>query len=127
VEVGPDVERSDLKPGDRIAGTTHGGNQSQPDEGCFAEYTLAKGDLVVKIPDDLAMEKAATFPLGASTVGQGMFQTALRMDLPGEGKRGNGENVLIYVSTQLEVGESCADFRRAARQQLALWPSSTQS
>lgn len=86
----------DIKPGDRIAATTHGANFSQPEDGCFAEYAVAKGDLVVKIPDGLTMEAAATFPLGISTVGQGLFQQALGLKLPGDGKA-NGEPVLIYV------------------------------
>ena len=47
--------------------------------------------------DSLTFEKAATFPLGASTVAQGLFQQALKMELPSEGKGGNGQNVLIYV------------------------------
>jgi NADPH:quinone reductase-like Zn-dependent oxidoreductase len=102
VEVGPEVSK-DIKPGDRIAATTHGGSNVHPEDGCFGEYSLAKADLVVKLPDSLSFEKAATFPLGVSTVAQGMFQTALKMQFPGEGD-GKGENVLIYVSVgQLEV------------------------
>ncbi|KAK1084124.1 hypothetical protein LTR33_002844 [Friedmanniomyces endolithicus] len=94
VEVGSDVSKS-LKPGDRIAATTHGANYSQPQDGCFAEYALAKADLVVKIPDSLSFEAAATFPLGVSTVGQGLFQQALKLNLPTEPTKG-GESVLIY-------------------------------
>lgn len=100
VEVGSDVTK-DLKPGDRIAATTHGANFSQPEDGCFAEYAVAKADLVVKLPDGLPFEKAATFPLGVSTVGQGMFQQALEMKLPEGKESGNGESVLIYVSHDL--------------------------
>ncbi|KAK5716302.1 hypothetical protein LTR17_016491 [Elasticomyces elasticus] len=94
VEVGSDVSKS-LKPGDRIAATTHGANFSQPEDGCFAEYALAKADLVVKIPDSLSFEAAATFPLGVGTVGQGLFQQALKLNLPTEPTK-NGESILIY-------------------------------
>lgn len=94
VEVGLDVAKS-FKPGDRIAGTAHGGNFSQPEDGCFAEYAMAKADLLVKIPDGLSFEAAATFPLGVSTVGQGLYQQALTLNLPTDPTK-NGETVLIY-------------------------------
>ncbi|TKA81666.1 hypothetical protein B0A55_01337 [Friedmanniomyces simplex] len=94
VEVGSDVSKS-LKPGDRVAATTHGANYSQTEDGCFAEYAIAKADLVVKIPDKLSFEAAATFPLGVSTVGQGLFQQALKLKLPTEPTK-SGESVLIY-------------------------------
>ncbi len=96
VEVGPEVTKS-FKPGDRVAGTTHGANASQAEDGCFAEYTMAKADLLVKLPDSLSFEKAATFPLGVATVGQGLFQKALKLNLPSNPTK-NGETVLIYVS-----------------------------
>lgn len=94
VEVGSEVSKS-FKPGDRIACTTHGANASQTEDGCFAEYAVAKGDLCVKLPDSLSFEQAATFPLGASTVGQGLFQQGLKLNLPTEPTK-NGETVLIY-------------------------------
>ena len=94
VEVGSEVTKS-FKPGDRIAGTTHGANFSQPEDGCFAEYAVAKADLLVKIPDSLSSEAAATFPLGVSTVGQGLYQKALKLNLPTNPTK-NEEPVLIY-------------------------------
>ena len=97
VEVGPGVTKN-LKPGDRVAGTTHGSNGSQKEDGCFAEYAMAKGDLLVKIPDSLSFEKAATFPLGTSTVGQGLFQKAVKLNLPTEPVK-DSTPVLIYVSS----------------------------
>lgn len=94
VEVGEDVSKS-IKPGDRIAATTHGANFSQPEDGCFAEYAMAKGDLVVKLPDNMSFEAAATFPLGVSTVGQGLYQQALKLSLPNNPTK-EAESVLIY-------------------------------
>ena len=94
VEVGPEVSKS-LKPGDRIAATTHGANASETEDGCFAEYCMAKGDLVMKIPDSLSFEQAATAPLGVSTVGQGLYQKALKLALPTEPVK-TAEPVLIY-------------------------------
>lgn len=96
VEVGPQVTKS-LKAGDRVAGTTHGANYSQPEDGCFSEYCVAKGDLLVKLPDSLSFEAASTFPLGVSTVGQGLFQKALKLNLPTNPVK-TAEPVLIYVS-----------------------------
>lgn len=94
VEVGPEVTKS-FKPGDRVAGTTHGANFSQPEDGCFSEYVVAKADLLVKIPESLSSEQAATFPLGVSTVGQGLFQKGLKLNLPDNPTK-SGETVLIY-------------------------------
>ena len=96
VEVGPEVTKS-FKPGDRVAGTAHGANYSQPEDGVFAEYAMVKGDLLVKLPDSLSFEAAATFPLGVSTVGQGLFQKALKLNLPTDPVKGSTP-VLIYVS-----------------------------
>lgn len=122
VEVGSDVSKS-FKPGDRVAGTTHGGNASQIEDGCFAEYCVAKADLLVKLPDSLSFDAAATFPLGVSTVGQGLYQKALKLNLPTNPTKG-GETVLIYVS-----GISCVPPAlilmhqcRAAHLPLDRWP-----
>jgi NADPH:quinone reductase-like Zn-dependent oxidoreductase len=105
VEVGSDVSKQ-FKAGDRIAATTHGANASEPADGCFAEYALAKADLAVKIPDSLPFEDAATFPLGVSTVGQGLFQKALKLNLPTNPTK-NGETVLIYVCHIMRLGVCC--------------------
>ena len=80
-EVGTAVGRR-WKPGDRIFGCSHGANLVNPDDGVFAELALVRGDLQMKIPDNVSFEQAATFPLGAITVGQGLYQKALRLELP---------------------------------------------
>ncbi|GIZ38404.1 hypothetical protein CKM354_000182100 [Cercospora kikuchii] len=95
VEVGSDVTKQ-FQVGDRIAGTTHGANASQPEDGCFAEYAVAKADLLVKIPSNLSFEQAATFPLGVSTVGQGLYQKALKLNLPTDPIPKDSQSVLIY-------------------------------
>lgn len=99
VEVGSDVTKP-LKAGDRVAGVCHGGNFSNPEDGCFADFCVAKGDLLVKLPESLSFEDASTFPLGVSTVGQGLFQKALQLNLPTNPTK-NGETVLIYVSAHI--------------------------
>ena len=95
VQVGDQVTKS-FSPGDRICGTAHGCNQSQPDDGVFAEYAMVKGDVAIHIPDGLSFEQAATFPLGVATVAQGLFQKALKLRLPYSTPSGEGEWVLIY-------------------------------
>lgn len=52
-------------------------------------------DLQMHMPDSLSFEKAATIPLGASTVGQGLYQKALKLNLPTEPIK-DKEFVLIY-------------------------------
>lgn len=94
VEVGSSVTKS-FKTGDRVAAVTHGANFSQKEDGAFAEYCVAKGDLLMHIPANLSFEEAATFPLGTGTVGQGLYQKALKLNLPTEPST-SGETVLIY-------------------------------
>ena len=94
VQVGDGVTKS-FNVGDRVCGCAHGCNQSQPDDGVFAEYAVVKGDVQMHIPDSLSFEEAATFPLGVATVAQGLYQKALKLKLPYEGS-GDGEWVFIY-------------------------------
>jgi len=91
-EVGPKVTK-EWKKGDRIAGFVHGVNSAEKEDGCFAEYCVAKGDLQMKIPDNMSDEEASTLGVGVSTVGQGLYQS-LGLPLPGSGKA--GFPVLIY-------------------------------
>ena len=81
------------KKGDRIAGFTHGVNSAEQEDGCFAEYCVAKGDVQMKIPDNVSDEEASTLGVGISTVGQGLYQS-LGLPLPGSGDA--GFPVLVY-------------------------------
>ncbi|KAJ3087203.1 hypothetical protein HK100_008459 [Physocladia obscura] len=80
LEVGSKVTK-DFKVGDRVWGLVHGSNQSQHEDGCFAEIIVAKGDIQSKIPDNLSFEEAATLGVGVFTVGQGLYQS-LQLPLP---------------------------------------------
>lgn len=82
--------------GDRIAAVTHGCNFNNSEDGCFAEYALVKADLAIKIPDTLSYDKAATLPLGLSTVAQGLFQKGLKMKYPGNNEHSDGEKALVF-------------------------------
>ena len=78
VDVGSEVKKS-WKKGDRIAGVCHGGNAVQLEDGAFAEYIVAKGDVQMKLPDQSSDEDAATLGVGITTVGQGLYQS---LELP---------------------------------------------
>ncbi|KAL4805773.1 hypothetical protein BDV18DRAFT_152488 [Aspergillus unguis] len=92
-EVGKDVKKA-FKKGDRIAGFAHGCNAVQPEDGTFAEYIVVKGDIQMKIPDNLSFEEASTLGVGIVTVGQSLYQS-LKLSLPTEPTK-KREPLLIY-------------------------------
>jgi NADPH:quinone reductase-like Zn-dependent oxidoreductase len=94
LEVGKAVTKNWQK-GDRVAGVTHGGNGDQLEDGSFAEYIVAKGDLCIRIPDHMNFDQAATFPLGLATVMQGLYHKGLTMDMPDDPVK-KKTYVLIY-------------------------------
>jgi NADPH:quinone reductase-like Zn-dependent oxidoreductase len=93
-EVGRAVTKRWQK-GDRICGCTHGSNLVNEEDGAFAEWIVAKGDVQMRIPAKLVYEKAATVSLGAITVGQGLYQKSLKLNLPTNPVR-RKEYILIY-------------------------------
>lgn len=96
-EVGKDVTKS-FKKGDKIFGVAHGGNANyaaNQNDGIFAEYAVVKGDLQMHIPSNLTPAAASTIALGASTVAQSCFQSALKLNLPSNPADGS-EYVLVY-------------------------------
>lgn len=84
------------KPGDKICGCGHGSNYVNADDGVFADYAVVKGDVQMRIPEGMSFEKAATVGLGAITVGQGLYQKAMKLQLPNDSNENNGIHVLIY-------------------------------
>ncbi len=96
VSIGDQVTKN-FSVGDKVYGCAHGSNTSEPYDGVFAEYAVVKGDLAMKIPENVSMDDASTIGLGSITVGQGLFQKGkgLGLSLPGE-SGGNGEWILIY-------------------------------
>ncbi|KAH6856972.1 chaperonin 10-like protein [Chaetomium sp. MPI-CAGE-AT-0009] len=97
-QVGPKVTKPFAK-GDRVCGLVHGANSLRLDGGAFGEYIIAKGDLQIKIPDNLSDEDAATLGVGVSTVAQGLYQT-LQLPIPGTAEAASPSNpppeILIY-------------------------------
>lgn len=91
-EVGPLVTKP-FKKGDRVCGCAVGANSSNPEDGAFAEYIVAKGDTCIKIPDNISFEEASTIPVSAITDGQGLHAMGLNLpDNPIKAK----EYILIY-------------------------------
>lgn len=73
-QVGSAVAKS-LAKGDRVAGFAHGSNAVHHEDGTFADYITAKGDLLVRIPDNMSFEQAAGLGVGVTTVGQALYQS----------------------------------------------------
>ena len=93
-EVGSAVTKPWRK-GDAVCGVTHGSNLVEPEDGAFAEFIVAKGDIQIRKPPSITFAQAATIPLGAITVGQGLYQKSLRLRLP-TAQTKDDEFVLIY-------------------------------
>lgn len=108
VEVGKGVTKN-LSKGDRVAGVAHGGNGVQPEDGAFAEYIVAKGDILIKLPESLGFDEAATLPLGVGTVMQGLYQKGLKLNSPYEPTK-EKPFVLIYggATATGALGIQCA-------------------
>ena len=79
-----------LAVGDRVAGFVHGMNALRPDVGAFAEYVGASGNLLLKMPEGMLFEDAASLGVGVATVGLGLFKE-------------------LSVPATLENGEACAN------------------
>lgn len=92
--LGPKVTK-DYKVGDRIAGVNHGSNLTEPEDGTFGEYCLVKEGLSFKVPEQLSDEKAATVGVAITTVAFGLYGK-LGMPMPGSGKTGEGQWLLVY-------------------------------
>jgi NADPH:quinone reductase-like Zn-dependent oxidoreductase len=111
VSVGDAVTKK-FSPGDRIAGVAHGNNYSDITDGAFAEYITVKGDVQFHIPESLSFESASTLALGLTTVDQGLFQKALKLNLPTNPSKSN-EFVLIYGGSSA-TGSLGIQFAKAA-------------
>ncbi|MFB5269359.1 NADP-dependent oxidoreductase [Paenibacillus enshidis] len=95
-EVGQDV--TEFKPGDRVFGSVRG---------AYAEYGIAQAQELVKMPDHLTFEAAATIKAGAETAWKALFT---------EGELQSGQTVLIHAAAG-GVGQFAV--------QLAKWKGAT--
>jgi NADPH:quinone reductase-like Zn-dependent oxidoreductase len=107
-EVGSAVAKK-FKKGDRVMGFVHGGNSLQPEDGAFAEYIVAKGDIQAHIPNDMRFEDAASFGVGITSVGQALYQT-LKLPMPSEKRDASEGKILIYGGSTASgiLGLQCA-------------------
>ncbi|KAK3110904.1 hypothetical protein LTR53_014333 [Teratosphaeriaceae sp. CCFEE 6253] len=90
--VGSAVTKTFAK-GDRVAGFAHGGNDENHEDGAFARYVTAKGDMLMHIPSEASFEAAATVSVGIGTLGYGLYRI-LGLPLPNE--QHTGVPTLIY-------------------------------
>ena len=73
VSIGSAVKRP-FSLGDGVCGGVFGNNPDEPNNGAFAEYLAAPGDLVFKIPPGMSFQVAATLGIGLSTLGLALYQ-----------------------------------------------------
>ncbi|KAI1312187.1 GroES-like protein [Xylaria venustula] len=59
--------------GDHVAGMVHGMNKLVPEIGAFGEYIVATSHTLLKIPDNMRFEDAATLGLAVGTATFGLF------------------------------------------------------
>ncbi|KAM0342029.1 hypothetical protein ACHAPU_009757 [Fusarium lateritium] len=69
------------------------GNASNHEDGAFAEFLTAKGDIQIKIPDKVSFETAATLGAGVLTAGQSLYQS---LGLPLPHSEATDKSVIIY-------------------------------
>ncbi|KAK3298365.1 putative alcohol dehydrogenase [Chaetomium fimeti] len=74
VKVGPAV-RKQISVGDRVCGPVFGNNPLRPENGAFAEYVAAPGDLLFKIPEAMDFDQACTLGVSLATVGLALYQS----------------------------------------------------
>lgn len=106
--VGKDVKKQ-WKKGDRVCGFSHGCNPVQPEDGAFAEYIAVKGDIVMRLPDNLNFQDGATLGVGIGTVAQALYQT-LKLALPTEPIK-EATPILIYGGSTA-TGTLCIQFAK---------------
>jgi len=69
VQMDPEAaeNRPDLHIGNRVCGAVHGSNPAGRDNGSFAEYVRATAGILIKVPEEMALEKAATLGVALTT------------------------------------------------------------
>lgn len=109
-EVGSKVTKG-FKKGDRVAGFSHGGNAVQPEDGAFGDIITAKGDIQIKIPDNISFEEASTLGVGISTVGQGLYQS-LKLPLPGKTPTSFSQKYLLIYGGSTATGSLAIQYAK---------------
>ncbi|KAK1973399.1 alcohol dehydrogenase GroES-like domain-containing protein [Colletotrichum cereale] len=94
VAVGPDV--TGVAVGDRICGAQNEMFKTTPAQGAFAQYTVTRGTIWMKVPETWTMEAAASLPVGLCTAGLAI--KSLGLPLPTEPVV-KAKHVLVYGSS----------------------------
>ncbi len=68
--------------------------ENNAEDGAFAEFAMVKDGHIVKIPNGLSFEEAATLGTGVTTVGQSLYMT-MKLPLPTEPTKASFP-ILIY-------------------------------
>jgi NADPH:quinone reductase-like Zn-dependent oxidoreductase len=69
-----------LRIGERVCSIVHGSHPTNKSSGAFANYMLARPELLLKVPSGMAIEEAATLGTGLSTNLQFLFEISLQLD-----------------------------------------------
>ncbi|KFA51281.1 hypothetical protein S40293_04399 [Stachybotrys chartarum IBT 40293] len=93
-DIGPAVEKK-FEKGDRVFGFVRGGDSRRLQNGAFAEYIVAKGDIQFRIPQGMSFEDAASIGSGSHSAGMALYRH-LGLQKPYDVEDGKGKFVLIY-------------------------------
>lgn len=74
VHVGSEVDQRNIHVGQRVCGAVNGNNPARPQIGCFADYVVADPDFILKVPGEMPLIHAVTFPVGLVTCGVALYK-----------------------------------------------------
>lgn len=82
--------------GDTVCGLVYGSNPADHSSGTFAEYIRAPADLVLRVPNDLKIEHAATLGLTLAAASVALWENGLGLDMNPENRAAKPLPVLVY-------------------------------
>jgi NADPH:quinone reductase-like Zn-dependent oxidoreductase len=94
VAVGSEITH--IKVGDRVYGAQNEMCPRTPDQGAFAQYTITRGRIWAKVPDNWTTEAAAALPAGISTAGLALKLLDIPLPYTSAAKPSKMTYVLVY-------------------------------
>jgi NADPH:quinone reductase-like Zn-dependent oxidoreductase len=94
VAVGSEITH--IKVGDRVYGAQNEMCPRTPDQGAFAQYTITRGRIWAKVPDNWTTEAAAALPAGISTAGLALKLLDIPLPYTSDTKPSKTTYVLVY-------------------------------
>jgi NADPH:quinone reductase-like Zn-dependent oxidoreductase len=95
IAIGPKVRTpAEIRVGDRVCGAVIGYDKRNPAIGAFAEVVAATDAGLMKIPDGMSYEQAASLGAGISTIGLALFRS---LGVPGNPKFPAEKPVNVFV------------------------------